>query len=77
MCRVGRTLAADLPQWLVMRWGFVLKRADGHWAYHLAVVVDDAAQDVTRVVRGADLDVRRLWRCEAMSLHTKSTCTFH
>lgn len=34
---------------------FVLKRADGHWAYHLAVVVDDAAQDVTRVVRGADL----------------------
>lgn len=34
---------------------FVLKRADGHWAYHLAVVVDDAAQDVTHVVRGADL----------------------
>ena len=34
---------------------FVLKRADGHWAYHLAVVVDDAAQNVTRVVRGADL----------------------
>ena len=34
---------------------FVLKRADGHWAYHLAVVVDDAAQDVTHVVRGSDL----------------------
>ena len=34
---------------------FVLKRADGHWAYHLAVVVDDAAQSVTHVVRGADL----------------------
>ncbi len=34
---------------------FVLKRADGHWAYHLAVVVDDAAQNVTHVVRGADL----------------------
>ena len=34
---------------------FVLKRADGHWAYHLAVVVDDADQDVTHVVRGADL----------------------
>ncbi|MCB1760173.1 MAG: tRNA glutamyl-Q(34) synthetase GluQRS [Gammaproteobacteria bacterium] len=34
---------------------FIIRRADGPFAYQLAVVVDDAFQDVTQIVRGADL----------------------
>ena len=34
---------------------FIIKRADGYYAYHLAVVLDDAEAGVTRIVRGEDL----------------------
>ncbi len=34
---------------------YIIKRADGLYAYHLAVVVDDAADGITEIVRGVDL----------------------
>ena len=48
---------------------FVLLRADGVWAYQLAVVADDAAQGITHIVRGQDLLVstpRQLWLQRAL-----------
>lgn len=52
---------------------FVLRRADGAWAYQLAVVVDDAAMGVTDVVRGVDLwpsTPRQVWLGRALGLPT-------
>ena len=54
---------------------FVLKRADGPWAYQLAVVVDDAAQGITDIVRGEDLadnTARQILLQRALGLPTPS-----
>jgi glutamyl-tRNA synthetase len=50
---------------------FVVRRNDGAFAYNLAVVVDDAAQGIEQVVRGADLEdttPRQRWLAQTLGL---------
>jgi len=75
LCWLDRRLGRQQQDVVTEVGDFILKRADGCFAYQLAVVVDDAAQGITDVVRGADLadnTARQILLQRALGLPTPS-----
>ena len=75
---VNDTLQGVFRQNVAKTFGdFIVRRRDGIHAYHVAVVIDDAAQNVTEVVRGADLldsTPRQVLLQQALGLHVPLYC---
>ena len=71
-------LQKELKQSIGLELGdFNLKRSDGLFAYHLALVVDDAWQNITHVVRGVDLwdsTPRQIYLQNLLNLPTPRYC---
>lgn len=67
-------LQGEITQHLLRELGdFVIKRGDGLFAYQLAVVVDDAEQGITEIVRGSDLldsTPRQIWLQQKLGYNT-------
>lgn len=74
VARANDLLMGELAQDVATEIGdFALRRGDGAWAYQLAVVVDDAAMNITDVLRGEDLrpsTPRQVWLQRALGLPT-------
>ena len=65
------SLGAQIPD------NFVIKRKDGFYAYQLAVVVDDARQNISHIVRGSDLlssTARQIYLQKTLGLPTPDYC---
>lgn len=73
---VDDQLQGKVTQHLLRDFGdFVIKRSDGLFAYQLAVIVDDAEQGITEIVRGSDLldsTPRQIWLQQKLHYHTPS-----
>ena len=76
LIKLNDLLQGDYSQRLESDVGdFIIKRADGYFAYHLAVVIDDAEQSVTEIVRGLDLldsTPRQIYLQQLLELSTPS-----